>query len=511
MNLCELVIHAAQQWPDALAVKGADESLTYLELDSLANRFAQVLAHLGVCAGDRVAIWLEKSPGALVAMQATLRLQAAYVPLDPLSPLERVRTILRDGQMRVLVTTRQRIERLQAVQEDFSSMHCCCLDDMGVVSADDGLPLYVDGQLDLSAPTEETMAYILYTSGSTGIPKGVCISHGNALAFVRWAVGTLNAAHGDRFANHAPFHFDLSVLDIYGAFAVGATIVLIPEEISYLPAKLVEFLVLEQPTIWYSVPSILLLMMEHGGMLNVNVPSLHTILYAGEPFPVKYVRCLYEGWPTVRLLNLYGPTETNVCTFYEVTHLPSEQAASIPIGIACSGDQVWAQKKDGCVAQVDEIGELMVSGPTAMMGYWGQPLHGDRPYATGDLACLQADGNYLYIGRRDHMVKVRGYRIEPGDIEAVLLTHAAIQDVAVIVQGTGIETRLVACIVCHEQGELSLLDLKRHCAERLPRYMIIDALHILSGMPRTRNGKIDRKFLHTRINYIVKEQNSAPI
>lgn len=511
MSLCKLASDAARRWPDALAVTGADGSLTYKKLDDLANRFARLLADLGVGRGDRVAIWLEKSPGAIVVMQATLRLHAAYVPLDPLSPLERIRTILRDGQMRVLVTTRLRAQRLQALPEAALPVQCCCLEDGGVLTADGMSALYQDDLLNEPAPDVETMAYILYTSGSTGTPKGVCISHRNALAFVAWAVEILNAASTDRFANHAPFHFDLSVLDLYGAFAVGATVVLISDAISYLPAKLVEFMLMEQPTIWYSVPSILILMMEQGELLRVALPSMRALLYAGEPFPVKHVRRLYGGLPGIRIFNLYGPTETNVCTFYEIAQLPDEETPSIPIGCACSGDRVWAQKEDGSPAGVDEVGELMVSGPTVMMGYWGQPSYGDRPYATGDLVRLRADGNYLYVGRRDHMVKVRGYRIEPGDIEAALLTHQAICEAAVVVQGSGLYARLVACIVCKEQAAPSLLELKRHCAERLPRYMIIDAVRSLSHMPRTRNGKIDRLALSAQVNTTEREKSDATV
>jgi clorobiocin biosynthesis protein CloN4 len=163
----------------------------------------------------------------------------------------------------------------------------------------------------------------------------------------------------------------------------------------------------------------------------------------------------------------------------------------VPIGTAASGDRVWAVKPDGSAVGAGETGELMVAGPTAMLGYWGRPPLGDAPYATGDLVRLRADGNFDYLGRLDHMVKVRGHRVELGEIEAVLSAHRAVHEAAVVVKGAGTEARLVAFIAANGQPP-SLLEIKRHCAERLPRYMIVDDLRCLSRLPRTRNGKIDR-------------------
>ncbi len=529
MILRELVIQRAQDMPDRLAVKGPDMSLTYGQLDELANRLAYMLAERGVRHGDRVGIWLAKSACAAAAMQAVLRLGAIYVPLDPLSPTSRIRTIVQDCGMRALVTTQRR--RQTVLTDDLQHVVCLCLDGEGAGSHwDDLLAL---PNVRVQEPTlAGDIAYILYTSGSTGKPKGVCISNRNALAFVEWASQALGATSADHFANHAPFHFDLSVLDLYVAFHAGATTYLIPDEASYIPKLLVTFLIQEAITVWYSVPSVLILMMEQGGLLDVLSPSLRAILFAGEPFPIKHLRRLYRyygpreekskkcgnldvsvtgneapvgGSPSnflpsvgtrliepVRFFNLYGPTETNVCAYYEVTHLPEDWKKPVPIGKACSGNCVWAQKEDGTIVQPGEQGELMVSGPTVMVGYWGQPAYGDRPYATGDLVQLLDDGNFIYVGRRDQQVKVRGHRIELGDIEAALEEHFAIHEAAVTVIGTGLEARLVAFVVLASGVVPSLLEMKQHCAQRLPRYMIVDEVHTISTLPRTRNGKIDR-------------------
>ncbi|BCL84566.1 D-alanine--poly(phosphoribitol) ligase [Ktedonobacteria bacterium brp13] len=486
MSLQNLVTNSAKRFPEALAVKCYDASLTYEELDQLANRLAHALAAHGVGPGDRVGIWLGKSVYAIAAMQGILRLNAIYVPLDTLSPAVRIRTIIGDCSMRALVTVQQRADVV--LTDTLQKTTCLCIDQVDL----DAFPTTPG---DWPAPADNDIAYILYTSGSTGKPKGVSISNRNALAFIEWASAMLGATRLDRFANHAPFHFDISVLDLYVAFHVGASTHLIPDGLSYVSKQLVNFLVQERITIWYSVPSVLTLMMEQGGMLDISTPPLRAILFAGEPFPIKHLRKLYTRWPDVRFFNLYGPTETNVCTFYEVIQLPEDWHKPVPIGKACSGDTVWAQKADGTPAQPGEEGELMVAGPTVMIGYWGQAAHGDRPYATGDLVRVLSDGSYDYIGRLDQLVKVRGYRIEPGDIEAALAEHPAIHEAAIVVAGEGLEARLIAFIVPTGDEVPSLLEMKHHCAIHLPRYMIIDEIRITRTLPRTRNGKLDRQML----------------
>ncbi|HET6705926.1 AMP-binding enzyme, partial [Amycolatopsis sp.] len=187
--------------------------------------------------------------------------------------------------------------------------------------------------------------------------------------------------------------------------------------------------------------------------------------------------------------------ETNVCTFQEVPLLPDDDYDQVPIGRACSGDRVWAELDDGRVAGVGEEGELVVAGPTVMLGYWGHPPQAGRPYRTGDRVVLGADGAYRYLGRRDGMVKLRGHRVEIGEVEAVLHAHPGIAEVAVTVSGEGLAARLVAWVVPSGAEVPDLLDIKRHCALSLPRYMIVDVVRPVGELPRNQNGKVDRKRL----------------
>lgn len=480
--------------------------LTYRALDQLSNRIARALASRGVVAGDRVALWLDKSGTTVAAMQAVLRLGAAYVPIDPLVPPARCHTLLDDCRVRALVTDPRRVETLGDLPEALGSLRLAADSETEPTEADDWAEVHT-----LSAEAlppigagSEALAYILYTSGSTGRPKGVCLSHGNALAFIRWAHEELAAKATDRFANHAPFHFDLSVLDLYVAFEAGASVHLIPDHLSLAAPNLVRLLAEERPTIWYSVPSVLQMMIEHGRLLEHDDLPLRALLFAGEPFPIEPLRQIRRRWPGLRLLNLYGPTETNVCTFHEVCTIDPERARPVPIGKPCCGDRVWVRRDNGTVrgevAGPGEEGELMVEGPTVMLGYWGRDPQGDEPYATGDLAGVLEDGSFELLGRRDRMAKIRGHRIEPAEVEATLCEHPAVAQAAVVVARKGLEARLVAFLVA--QGDTkrpSLLALKQHSAQRLPRAMILDRSVWLDELPLTRNGKVDRMELEERV------------
>jgi L-proline---[L-prolyl-carrier protein] ligase len=487
VKLDELVREQARRSPGRLAVSGPDGQLTYGELDREANALASFLAARGVRPGDRVALWLPKSTRAVAVMQAVLRLGAAYVPVDPLGPVLRTVRVVQDCTPRVVVTTAEYAGRLR--QHGIRGAVPCPEGLMGTDS-------FPDPGGDDPGGDPGDLAYILYTSGSTGAPKGVCLSHRNALAFVDWAATEIDAGQADRFANHAPFHFDLSVLDLYAAFQVGASVHLIPADMSFTPDLLVGYLLRHKITVWYSVPSALILMMRDGGMLDVPKETfyLRALLYAGEPFPVKYLRLL-RNHLAVRMLNLYGPTETNVCAFYEVTSIPADQVQSVPIGRACSGDLIWAVRADGTLAGPGQEGELVVSGPTVMLGYWGQPRQDGRPYRTGDRVAFLPSGDYQYLGRSDGMVKVRGHRVEVGEIEAALHAHQDIAEVAVQVCGAGVDAKIVAYVVPAGDVAPNILHLKRCCAAVLPRHMIIDAVRYVSALPRTGNGKLDRRSL----------------
>jgi clorobiocin biosynthesis protein CloN4 len=479
VSLHQLAIDAATRYPRRPAVAGPTGAVSYGDLDRKANALAVRMRALGVARGDRVVIWAEKSPDVVVAMQAVLRLGAAYVPVDPATPVARATAVIRDCAARLVCGTGPQLRQFRSEGPD----------DLNITEPVPGPVEAINEPVDA-----DDLAYILYTSGSTGVPKGVCVSHRNARAFVDWAAAELSPVPTDRFANHAGFTFDLSVLDIYTPFTGGAMVHLIPPELAYAPRRLVELLHDQRISVWYSVPSALTLMIREGGLLDRPAPAaLRALLFAGEPFPIAQVRRL-AAWTTARLLNLYGPTETNVCTFHVVEPHDLERDRPVPIGAAASGDKVWAARPDGTRAGVGEEGELWVDGPTVMLGYWGREPH-RGPYPTGDIVRMLPHGGFDYIGRRDLMVKVRGYRVEPGDVESALAAHPEVEEAAVVATGAGVDARLEAFVVPTPGRAPGVLTLKRHLAERLPQYMIADRIHLVALLPRTGNGKVDRTAL----------------
>ncbi|ONK11247.1 amino acid adenylation domain-containing protein [Streptomyces sp. MP131-18] len=483
MKLHQLLADSARRRPDAVAVHGPEGPVSYRELDALADRYAAALAARGVGPGDRVVIWSRKGLHPIAVMQAALRLGALYVPVTGTNPPARLALIVRSAEPVLVVADEEAERRARAADWDAAEL-------LGFA------PLLRLADEGAAAPPHhpagpDEPAYILYTSGSTGAPKGVCISHRAALAFVTWAAAELEVGPADRLSNHAPFNFDLSVFDLYAAFLAGASVHLVPEELAYAPTQLAQFIHDREISVWYSVPSALSQMMREGGLLDGPPPqALRACVFAGEPFAPHHVRTLRQAWPKVRMLNWYGPTETNVCTSYEVTEADLERDTAVPIGSACSGDTVVLDPEGAAE------GEVVVSGPTVMLGYWGGPRQ-QGPYRTGDLARRGADGNLTYVGRRDHMVKIRGHRVELGEVEAVIAALDGVAEAAVLVLGQGLAAELHAVVVPAGDKRPSLLAVKRRCAERLPTYMIVDRLSVRAELPRTPNGKLDRRLLLT--------------
>ena len=485
------------------AVVGPGGAMTYAELDERSARLATGLRELGVAPGDRVAVSAAKSPDVVTALYAVMRAGAAYVPIDPLAPPRRAAAVLADSGARVLCADSKRTDRITSAAETPQPLAIVGLDTR-VTGAECTVEDLDRFEPDLEERgCESDLAYILYTSGSTGAPKGVMLTHRNALAFAEWAVGRFAVTAEDRVVSHAPFHFDLSVFDLYGAALAGASVHLFGEGEEGFGASMAAIVRDRAITVWYSVPSALVLL--SGVADRHDLASLRVVLFAGEVFPTKHLRRLRALVPTARLANLYGPTETNVCTYHEVSGELPEDDKAIPIGRACENQEVFALDTELRPVAQGEVGELWVRGPTVMKGYWADtdrtvsslrqnPLHErfpDPSYRTGDLVRLLPEGSYEFLGRRDHQVKSRGYRIELGEIEAALLSHPAVTEAAVIPRPDDAIGNLLVAFVASDEP-IAELDLKRHCAQSLPRYMLPDAIHGGLALPKTSTGKVDR-------------------
>jgi amino acid adenylation domain-containing protein len=349
----------------------------------------------------------------------------------------------------------------------------------------------------------DDLAYILFTSGSTGQPKGVMLSHANAFAFLDWCQGALGPwFDDDRFSSHAPFHFDLSVFDLFVSCRNAVTLVLFGESLAKEPALLGVALAQRRISVWYSAPSILALLTHQGAPNHQNFQPPRLVLFAGEVFPIGALRRLRALWPKARLWNLYGPTETNVCTAHPIPqHISSDRTSPYPIGSVCLPLRARVVDEDGHDLPHGSLGELLIAGPGVMRGYYGQPELTDRAfltdpegcrwYRTGDLVIDDGSGCYQFHGRRDRMVKKRGYRIELGEIESALYRHEGVDRAAVVAKSDDSGVSIAAFVSLKPDHKRSIIAMKRHCTVYLPHYMIPDTITFVPGLPSTSTDKVD--------------------
>jgi amino acid adenylation domain-containing protein len=513
-TLFQAVDQAAEDYPEAEAIRFSGQSLSYEELSRHSSRMANVLMEQGVRRGERVGIFMNKSLESAVAIYGIMKAGGAYVPLDPFAPPSRIGYVIRDCGIRHLITKPAKMEAVKQILAEGSPLeHLIGIGDQTDLAINKASWEDVQSASDQAAGsslTEQDLAYILYTSGSTGVPKGIMHTHRSGLSFAEWGVDIYGLTREDRLSNHAPLHFDLSTFDFFSGAIAGSTTVIIPEAFTKFPANMAKFIQEERITVWYSVPFALIQLMQHGKMETRDFSALRWILFAGEVFPTKHLRQLMAMLPGVRFSNLYGPTETNVCTFYHVTQTPQDSDETIPIGIPCANVEDLVVDLDDKIVQPGEVGELLIRGGVVMKGYWGQAEKTQngfyrRPafdhfedifYRTGDLVQLDADGNYRYLGRKDRQIKTRGYRVELDEIEVALLSHPGVEEAAVYPVPDGQGSNLIEAAVIAKQGSgLVVADLLEHIGKKLSPYAIPVRIDILQDFPRTSTGKINRREL----------------
>jgi len=508
----------AQSRPEALAVAGTQERLSYGELEAAANRLARLLAHLGCRRGDRIALLAPKSPRSIVGLLAALKAGAAYVPLDPAGPPERLARMLETADCSFILAGSAAAAMLR------DTLACATLARRPQVGWLDSGDLSAPGEpRDFGARDAESfeaspppllsdaddLAQLLFTSGSTGLPKGVMIAQRSVLAFLDWAQPHFGIGDTDRLSQHAPLHFDLSGFDIFGALTAGAELHLVPSALSLLPHKLAQFIRDTRLTQWFSVPAALTLMAHHGVVREGDFPSLRRVLWCGEALPTPTLIYWMRRLPHARFTNLYGPTEATIASsHYTVPRCPQDPREPIPIGVACAGEELLVLDDALRPLPDGETGDLYIRGAGLSPGYWrdaektraafpacpGGAGREDRLYRTGDLARRDSDGCFHFVGRADTQIKSRGYRIELGEIEAALHTLPGLADSAVVaIPSGGFEGWLICCAyVTAAPAEHSPARLRESLAQLVPGYMLPARWLRCDALPRNGNSKVDR-------------------
>jgi len=528
--LQDLLTNSAHSHPFRPAIKHGSEVITYNELDTQSDEIARGLLKHGVTKSDRVGIYFDKSIKSIISIFAVLKAGAVYVPLDPVAPVSRIILCITDCKVSSIFTSSRLWRQLNKSLLQITALELVILIDeekensldpshikttswTSLSTLNSGPSVYSDSQAD-------ELAYILYTSGSSGAPKGVAVSHRASLAFVEWSVNEFRLNPDDRVSSVAPLHFDLSIFDIFASIKAGSLIVIVPPSLFSFPNELAKFIHQENISVWYSVPTILRWLIVRGAMDRFSYESLRVILFAGEVFPTKYLRMLMTCLPSVDFFNLFGPTETNVCTFYKVPLLNDGDDTPIPIGNVCAGNRAWIVDEDDRIMPDDDEGELCISGPTVMSGYWGDSTatgrnmiavatSGTSPiiaYKTGDLVRKDDSGLLHFLGRRDNMIKRLGYRIHLAEIEKVLNANPAVELAAAdSYQDEKDITNIAVFLVFKKPDRLSENQLNSFLLQHLPTYMIPSKYIFPTRLPLTSNGKIDRHSLKENLLKMVNK------
>lgn len=516
--LQNFVTRQAERRPDGIALVMNQEKMTYGQLEESSNQLARLLRAAGCQRGDRVCFLMPKSPAAIVTMLGILKADCMHVPLDPASPAPRVARIVDSCESRWILAAGpvgRLLDGLLSQTGRNGSISVGRIDDEKELRGNVRPEFYrrdlnnFSGSFLDSENTSEDAAHILFTSGSTGTPKGVVITHANVIHCVEWAVKYFGIDSSDRNSGHPPLHFDLSQFDIFGTFAAGAQLHLVPGDVSLMPNPLTDFIRRSELTQWFSVPSVLNYMAKFDVVKVNDFPRLKRVLWCGEVFPTPALMYWMRRLPKVSFTNLYGPTETTIASsYYTVSKCPENPCEPIPIGAPCDGEQVLVLGDNLTSVSPGETGDLYIGGVGLSPGYWKDPHKtaaafiqrpgstdpSNRIYKTGDLAKIGADGLVYYVGRADSQVKSRGYRIELGEIEAALNAFGDLKECAVVaIPCDGFEGTTICCAyVSTAHANVDTRRLLSQLRTLLPSYMFPTRWAALNQLPKNSSGKIDR-------------------
>ncbi|MBQ2952737.1 MAG: amino acid adenylation domain-containing protein [Clostridia bacterium] len=484
-NVLAWLEDSAHRDPQHVAFEDDASQLTYQELMQRAQEIGSFLHRL-LPAQSPVLVYMDKSPACIAAMLGAVYAGCFYTPIDPAMPRSRMARIVSVLQPACILCERRYLDKAET------------LDAQARVICEEDIPARTDplGLAEVrSRHIDNDLLYVLFTSGSTGLPKGVAITHRSVIDFAEWACDALDVNADCRFGNQAPLYFDNSVLDIYCAIRMGAAVHFIPRKYFTFPGKMTEYLAQKAINTVFWVPSALT-GVANAGALEKCVPPLEHIWFCGETMPCKTLNAWRRVLPEARYVNMYGPTEiTDVCTWFPVEREFADTDA-LPIGFACANTRILL---------ID--GEICVTGTCLSPGYYNAPERTAevfvpnplRPqvkemmYRTGDLGAYNERGELMFLGRRDTQIKRQGYRIELGEIECALCAHPEVDG------GCCIYNAQTEQIIAVYTGVAEEKSLQRALKEKLPKYMLPDVYVHRDALPQTGNGKIDRVLLKKEV------------
>ncbi|MFE5584826.1 amino acid adenylation domain-containing protein [Kitasatospora sp. NPDC056531] len=482
----------AAQLGDKPAVATSQGELGYAELHRRAGRVAELLRRAGTGPGDLVAVVLPKGPEQVVAVSGALTAGAAYVPMDPAWPSERIAFLLSDAGIRAVLTA----EALADRPDGFGGLP--------LVPVDGAEALGAPGPFEPAGRAPGDLAYVIYTSGSTGVPKGVMLDHrgpANTIADInrRFGIGPEDVVLGV-----SSLCFDLSVYDVFGTLAAGATLVM-PTAAEADPAAWLELVAARRVTVWNSVPAIMQLFVEAAQSAGARFPYLRTVLLSGDWIPVTLPDAIREIAPNARVISLGGATEASIWSVFHPVVAEDRERPSIPYGRPLANQSWYVLDSTGRPAPTWVAGDLCIGGVGLALGYLGDqartdaafvthPDTGERLYRTGDRGRYLPSGDLEFLGRADFQVKIQGFRVEPGEVEHVLLDHPDVAQAAVVARSSGSGKQLAAFVVGTERRP-EPAGIRAFLTGRLPGYLVPSHLTVLDRLPLTANGKLDRRAL----------------
>ena len=506
-TLADLAPRAAEANAGGLAIRCGSHDLDFAGLERQSRQLADALIDLGVRRGDRVGIYLRKSIESMVTVHGTLRAGAAYVPLDANVPPTVTRSLIDDCEIDVLVSHQQLAAAVEKVAGAGARLRAVVGVEDVAIEADSmrwSDVLTRDVRDELPQVTGDDLAYVMYTSGSTGLPKGIMHTHASGLRYAELAAATYGLQPADRLANIAPLHFDQSTFEMFAAPLARASVLMVTEPYLKLPASLTQLIQDERPTVWYSVPFALIQLLVHGAIEQRDLSSLRWVLFGGESFPLSKLRELMHHLPNATFSNVYGPAEVNQCTFQHFHEVPDSEPLSI--GRPWADTEVLIVDGDRNVVAPGVEGELLVRTTTMMRGYWrrgdlDREAFVDRPmpdgtvaryYATGDRVREREDGSMVFLGRLDRQVKVRGHRVELAAVEAAIMQIEGVVSASVVDVVASNTNELVAAVVLRN-GACSADTIRRSLTTLLPTYAIPARVLEFDALPLTASGKVDHR------------------